>query len=271
MRLTSAPSGPPFVGALGDVLVCQGGDQWAPGPGGGGASFAFPGRVDCSVNNARVAELYSAAPVLHTQPSVNAAGAYNGGGVGNKSIIGYRVGNLLPLGSLVSLAWTWRDLNVATPSVPASCYANLILDVNGNGTAYKIGVVDPSSLAVLDQGTTIALPDATFTHTWLAASNNLLIVNGLDVPPLPPGGPGFVPPTVPGAPLPAGWTSNSYSVAAILAAYPACRLAEASSLDGGLPKAPNTTPAFLLIAGDSTNARIKAFRLTGVAFNGALV
>jgi hypothetical protein len=36
MRLTQAPSGPPFVGVLGDVLVCQGGDQWAPGPGGGG-------------------------------------------------------------------------------------------------------------------------------------------------------------------------------------------------------------------------------------------
>ena len=35
MRLTSAPSGPPFVGAPGDALVCQGGDQWAAGPSGG--------------------------------------------------------------------------------------------------------------------------------------------------------------------------------------------------------------------------------------------
>ena len=37
MRLTTAPSGPPFVGAPGDSLVCLGGDQWAPGPGGGSA------------------------------------------------------------------------------------------------------------------------------------------------------------------------------------------------------------------------------------------
>ena len=35
MRLTAAPSGPAFVGAPGDSLVCLGGDQWTPGPGGG--------------------------------------------------------------------------------------------------------------------------------------------------------------------------------------------------------------------------------------------
>ena len=35
MRLSAAPSGPAFVGAPGDSLVCLGGDQWTPGPGGG--------------------------------------------------------------------------------------------------------------------------------------------------------------------------------------------------------------------------------------------
>ena len=38
MKLRSGPSGPLFSGNPGDVLVCQGGDEWAPGPGGGGAS-----------------------------------------------------------------------------------------------------------------------------------------------------------------------------------------------------------------------------------------
>ena len=272
MILRESPTGAIVEGtASGQVLTWNATTQsWEPGPG-GGASFAFPARVDCSVNAARVAELYSPAPVLHTQSALPVAGGFNGGGTGNKAIVGYRVGNLLPLGALVGFSWTWLDLNPATPGLPASVYANLVLDVNGNGTAYKIGVVDPASLPVLNQGTTIVNGDGSKTSTWLAASNNLLIVLGLPVPPLPPGGPGFVPPTVAGAPLPGGWPSNSYSVPDILAAYPACRLAEASTLDGGLPKGPNTTPAFMLIAGDSGNHAIKAQRLTGVTFNGALV
>lgn len=229
----------------------------------------FPDRVDCSVNSAHVESLYGKAPVLHAQPGGNVAGGFNGGGLGNKCILGFRVGNLLPLGSLSGFKYTWRDLNPATPGI--ATYVNLVLDVNGNGSAYKIAVVDPASPPGLGNGTTVTNPDGTKTTTFDAATMNLLIVLGLPVPPLPPGGPGFVPPTVPGAPLPGGWPSNSWSIAAILAAYPACRLAEASSLDGGLPKAPNTTPAFMIITADSINMLVRAFRITDIEFNGVAI
>jgi hypothetical protein len=187
--------------------------------------------------------------------------------------LGYRVGNGLPLSQLVSLEWTWFDLNPATSGLPV--YSNLVIDVYGNGTFFKIGVIDPASPALLNNGSTVLNPDGSRTTTWLGASNNLLIVNGLSAA-VPAPGPPYVPPDVQGAAPPtygftAGWPSSSYSLATILGAYPNATLAEASSLDGGLPKAPNKTPAFMLITGDSINQIIRAFRLSDVKFNGVRV
>ena len=221
-----------------------------------------------SVNAAYVEAPYSSAPILHTRSAGNVAGGFNGGGTGNKAILGFKVGAGLPLGSLLGVQWTWRDLNVQ-PSA-ALCFANLVLDVNGNGTAYKIGVVDPSSLAALNNGTTVTNGDGSKTTTWLAVSMNLLIVGDLPVPPLPPGGPGFIAPDVNlGGPLGTGWPSHSYSVATILGAYPSAKFGQAATGDGGLPKSPNETPAFMLVGGDSANQSVRAFRLTDVSFNGA--
>lgn len=231
--------------------------------------FVKPDRIDCSVNAAYVEALYSDSPVLHARSGGNIAGGYNGGGAGNKCVIGFRVGNLLPLTEFSGISYTWLDLNPATPGL--SVYANFVLDLNGDGSAFRIVVVDPASLAVLNNGTTVLNPDGSKTTTFDASTMNLLVVNGLPVPPLPPGGPGFVPPTVPGAPLPGGWVSNSYSISAILAAYPDCRFSEAASGDGGLPISPNVTPAFLLGTGDSGNQLIRAFRLSSVKFDGVLV
>ena len=39
--------------------------------------FIYPNRVDCSVNSGLVDNLYSAAPVLHTQTSGNVGGGFN--------------------------------------------------------------------------------------------------------------------------------------------------------------------------------------------------
>jgi len=252
-KLRLGPSGPP-------VALVEG-DQ----------SFVFPERVDCSVNCAYVEGPYSANPVLHSRSGGNTAGGFNGGGLGNKTMLGYRVGNGLSLSQVVSVEYTWRNLNPGTSGLPV--YANFVIDVNGNGTAYKIAVIDPAAAPGLNLCTTVTNADGSFTTTWLAASNNVLLVNGLLNPPLPPGGPGFVPPTIPGAPLPGGWPSNSYSFASILApgAYPNAKLAEAASGDGGLPKSPNKTPALMLITGDSINQIIRAFRLSDVKFNGVAI
>jgi hypothetical protein len=248
---------------------------------GGGGAFEMFSRVDCSVNAAYVESPYSRTPVLHTRSSGQVAGGYNGGGTGNKTILGFRVGNGLPLGQLQSIEYTWLDLNPAMSGF--ATYANLIIDVYGNGTAYKIAVIDPATPPGLNNGTTVSNPDGSHTTTWLGASNNVLIVNGLHVtefpppaPPPPAPSPPYVPPTAgPGLPpnfnFPGGWPGESYSIPAILAAFPNAKLAEASSGDGGLPRSPNTTPAFLLATGDSNNQVIRAFLLSNVKFNGVVV
>jgi hypothetical protein len=71
-----------------------------------------------------------------------------------------------------------------------------------------------------------------------------------------------------GVGLPGTWPSNSYDLAAITGAYPAASLVEASSADGGLPKAPNKTPPILLVSGGSTNTTIRAVQVYDVKLNG---
>ena len=46
------------------------------------------GWLDYSVNGARIYNMETETPVLLTNTQVNAAGAYNGAGVGNKAILG---------------------------------------------------------------------------------------------------------------------------------------------------------------------------------------
>lgn len=231
-------------------------------------SAAFLDRVDCSVNSAYVESPYSDAPVLHARSGGNTAGGFNGAGTGNKAMLGLRVGTT-PLAQVMSLVYTWTDLNPATPGLPT--YANFVIALNGppGSAAFRIGVIDPVSPAALGNGTTVTNPDGSFTTTWLGATDNILLVNALPAPGFA-AGPPFVAPTVSLAPLPpaGNWPSNSYSLGAILAAYPGATLIEASSGDGGLPVSPNTTPPVILVTGDSTNQRIRAFRLTDIRWNG---
>lgn len=247
------------AGAAGILVIYEYG-----GSGGGGDLFEYLDRGDFSVNKAAVDNAWSAEPVIKTQTGVNAAGGFNGGGVGNKAILGIDVGNGLALGALTSIAFTWRPLvpYVVTPFVP---YVNLIVELGAPAPAgFKIFVIDPSSVAALNTHTTVNNGDGTFTTTWTAIGNFIQVVN--DVPGYPPGVP------VPAVNLnPVGtWPNRSYSLAAIAAAYPLAALRRVSSLDGGLPVA-TVTPAFMLIGADSGNNRIEAWALTNIRFNGVQV
>ena len=62
------------------------------------SALAHLQREDLSCNNARVSDLWSDQPVMQTFTGPNTAGAYNGGGIGNKCIFGFRGFN----GTLVS-------------------------------------------------------------------------------------------------------------------------------------------------------------------------
>jgi hypothetical protein len=274
MKVLSSPLGDAQL----DVLTTSGPVAVSPIDIGPTPSPAFARRIDHSVNNARVDEIYTATPVLRANSAGNAAGGYNGGGVGNKCILGIDVGSV-PLASLVSIEYTFIDLNfgVEPSGSPPLPYLNLVLDMNGDGSAFKLASIDPSfGPPSLANCTVVTNLDGSKTVTFNASTNNLLVVNGVPVPPLPPGGPGFVPPTqttnpVPPFGLPGAWQSASYSIAAILAAYPAARLHLGATGDGGMPKSPNVTLALMVILGDSTNQIEQAWLLSDVRFNGSQV
>lgn len=221
----------------------------------GGGGFDFPNRVDLSVNSARVESANSVYPMLHTQTGGNTAGGYNGGGLGNKSILGIDVGNGLPLGQLKTVAYTWLNAAPFIASFPV--YANLVVDINGDGSVYKIFVIDPSVNPALNVTTNVTNPDGSVTTTFDAATNYVQVVN-------------FIPPVVPAVNLGPSWPSQSFRMSDILAAYPNAVLRRAASGDGGLPNG-TVTPAFLLATGDSNNNTIRQFRLSAIKFNGVLV
>lgn len=234
--------------------VVLGSSSPIPAPGGGGSAFEFPNRLDCSVNSGRVSELYTAAPVLHTQPAANPAGGFNGGGTGNKAILGLEVGDGLPLGALQSLSWTWLDLSF-TNAGPFETYSNLVVDVNGDGSLYKVFVNDPASVPALLNTTNVTNGDGSVTSSVVVPANLFLIVNDLAG-------------VVPVVNLGPSWLNHGYALADVLAVYPNAKLKAVNSGDGGLPAA-TRTPAWMLLTGDSGNHRLIAMRITGAAFNGA--
>ena len=240
-------------------------------------------RVDVSVNGAYVESPYSARPILHTQSNVNPAGSYNGGGVGNKGMLGFRAGLGLSLGLLATFEYTYKDLFPSNVTPPTECYANFVIELGAPGPvppaagSYKIGVIDPASPLALANGAVVVNGDGSKTVTFDVANplkDSLLIVNGL-LAPSPPAAPGtFIPPTHgTGVGLPGTWPSNSYSIATIIAPanYPLAKLVEADSLDGGLPKTPNKTPPILLVSGGSANTTIRAVQVYDVKLNGVLI
>ncbi len=223
------------------------------GGGGGGGIFSLA-RVDCSVNAAYVEAPYSASPVLHTRAGGNAVGGYNGTGVGNKCILGFAAGVGTAIGAWTGLRWTWLDLAPATPGI--GCYSNQI--VNLGGGTIKVFVVDPGANPALNNGVTVINGDGSRTTTFDPAVHFVTVVND-------------VVGVVPAVDLGGSWTARSYRVSDILAVYPGAVFANVASGDGGMPATPVATPPVLIVTGDSTNNRVRAFRLSAVEFNGAAV
>lgn len=73
-----------------------------------------PDRRNHAVNGASVEDFTavagSAGPVLRTNTQVNAAGGFNGGGTGNKAMLGHWFTAPLPLGALASLQVDYEQL-----------------------------------------------------------------------------------------------------------------------------------------------------------------
>jgi hypothetical protein len=234
---------------------------------GGDGSLDHPNRLDLSVNHARVSTPYNDVPVLQTSTGTNAVGAYNGGGKGNKSILGFKGLSGTPLGAITSIVFDWMPLSISPP-VPILFYINLVVDLGG-GNGIRIFVIDtdPAITGPLNSGTVTSPAPGVLRMTHLTALNFVQVVNAF----------GPIPPAIAPAPVsvaagsPVGpWPASSFSYSAILAAFPLAKLIDASSGDGGLPKAPTVTPALMLIQGDSSNLQMRASAMLSMKVNGVL-
>ena len=216
------------------------------------AQFSFPNRVDCSVNSAYVQDPYSLAPVLHTRTGGNPVNGFNGGGLGNKCILGFRTVDTLGIGSWSGHQYTYKDLSPLTSLWQP--YSNYVVDMNGNGTLYKIFSMDPLVNPLLNLTSSVTNLDGSKTVTHTGGTHYVQVVSDLA---------GVAPFVDLGG---GNWTNRAWRISDILAVYPSARFKEAASGDGGMPKS-MVTPAFMLVVGDSSNNLIHAARLTNIIGN----
>lgn len=207
------------------------------------------GVLDFSVNSASVDGKYEdGSIVLRTGSSVNPAGAFTGGGTGNKAILGTENLQGKNISEVSSIEYNWLNLTGPGLGTVNAPYWNFIIDFDPLGAHnYKvISILDDglNPLISASLGTYTLEPDGSYTNLWTSA-NNILIVN--QVPPAP----GGVSPSVT---VGAGWFENSYSWRAIVTANPQAIFTRAFTNDGGLP-AGSMCSSGMLISGGSTNVQ----------------
>ena len=245
-----------------------------------------PDRRDHSVNGSLVDGFDGATPVLRTKTDAHPAGGYNGGGVGNKAILGFFAKGAMPLSALQSLAFVVEQLTPEAGLVGNVIpYMNVIVELDPQGPhagVYSILSMMSREFPLLNLGSFVdAAP--IYSVSWDAQLHFCQVVSDRGLfrtslplpvwdPPFPLAGPPgqFVPPSVGvgGDPPPGSWTSRSYSLGQILGFYPLAQVVNASSLDGGMPKT-TITSGLALVLGDSANVKQNACRLLSWKLNGA--
>lgn len=238
------------------------------GAAGPGAGFALP---DFSVNEAAVDGGYAdGSIVLRTSARPNGAGAFNGGGTGNKAIYSAFGYDGLPISSLSTIEFVWS--NVIGPAGPnfippeavttVTPYINLIVDFDPLGAGDKrvlVVISDQLNLAIsASLGTYVNNGLNVLTYSWTSAMNALIVL----APPNPvPGG------VLPDVTVGASWPENSYKWSDLVIANPTAIFSDCSPPDGGLP-AGACVPAINLVSGDSgtvikSGKRIHSFTVNG--------
>jgi hypothetical protein len=206
--------------------------------------------------------------MLKCNTGASPAGGFNGGGLGNKSILGFDVLDGVSIGTALSLSWTYTNLSPYIPNFWTKPYANLVLQLNPLSAIYNLAVIDPQVLA-LGMGAEVSNPDGSKTWNWSSALGNAVLIVGS-----PASFPAQAVPLVPPPPVisfgAGAYPAASYTLASLFASYPGAVFKKVSSLDGGLPKT-TVTPAFMLVEGDSGNNTNINMLLGDVLVNGVNV
>jgi hypothetical protein len=190
-------------------------------------------------------------------PNVIGNKGFHGIGTGNKAMLGTDAPALLGLhlAQLTALSARYALRTAGNAHILNRPYINILIDVNGDGTLYKIGVLDRDPNPALNLLVDVAQADPTdheYQLSWIGAGK-LKIVNEL-------------PGVTPAVDLGAGWHNKIFQVSDILAVYPDAKLARAFPADNGLP-ADLTMPPLWLVLGDSTYTRYSRVLLREVRLN----
>lgn len=189
-------------------------------------------------------------------PNVAGNKGFHGGGAGNKSMLGTDHIDDMALGDLTSLSVRYGLRTAGNDHLLNRPYVNVLIDVNGDGSLYKIGVFDSHSNPTLNLLTEISEGDAQdheYLRSWVGAGKIKVVNEIAGVTPI--------------VSLGAGWLNKVFTIPDILAVYPNARLVRAFPADGGLP-ADLVLPALWLVVGDSTYTRYSRIIVRQVRVNG---
>jgi hypothetical protein len=235
-----------------------------------------PALIDFSVNNA-AGDLIDARLVLRTGGSANPTGAFNGGGTGNKAIVGYPLGLAgIPMGALLSVDYTWTNLlglggpffNPPTAATVITPYLNFLVDFGGGNLRVLVACNDQLNPLITAAIGTYSNPGGlnVLTYAWSSAQAVCIV--------------GSPPAAVPGGVVPlvsvgASFLENAYSWAALVAANPLARVIDAfpanpvlSPLgDGGMPVGA-LVAGIVIASGDSGNVVKSGKALSSWRVNG---
>jgi len=248
---------------------------WVPaGTGGGGGGVTVPDRRDHSVNDGACDDFTKTPCILRTNTTLNLAGGYNGGGVGNKGIVGHWLSAPLLLSAVASVEFTYERLSPEIVGPVSLPYLNMVVEFDPVGSPGVLSIFsfgDESN--VLNQGSYSTPALGQRKITWTPGANFIQVVvdKGTfpgNAPPTPTAGPLTIPTSQGPLPPAATWNSRDYSIANLLIAYPLARIVNGPSGDGGLPRL-TPTAGIMAILGDSTCRLQNAVRVIAWSLNGA--